>query len=392
MNKKFVYSLVASIAISSLSIFAAEKEVATPVSAISAEEIDTASTYDKIWDTATTLVSDSTGPVLDLALTGRLQGDAYSFRDENRSNEDIVWRRFRFGAKAKIAGDITLHSELDLNLNNGDSGNTWDDFYNRLTDTYIAWSPSKKAKVKVGKQSAGFTLDGATSSKKLIVPERNIVSENMWFGTEYFTGASLSGDINDWSYKVGGFSASGEEEFGHFDNGYFGLLSAGHKIGNGTLRLDYVYNDAKESDKGYDNGTRDLEHIVALVHKTKLNDKIGIWSDIAYATGMDGMSDLFGGSIKPFYNITDEFQLVFEYAGVTSLDNDAVVNMSRYAARNTPPGVRRNKGETVHNLLAGFNWYLYGHKLKWHNAVEYNYAKNINNSSYGVTSAIRISW
>jgi phosphate-selective porin OprO/OprP len=382
MTKKLVYGVTAALALSAGGVFAQETD---------------ASIYDKIWGYGTWYDNDEAAIMQKFALSGRLQGDAFSFNDGDRANEDIVWRRFRFGFKTTLFQDFTVHAELDGDMNNADSGNTWDDFYNRITDAYVKWSPSQKAELKVGKQSAGFTLDGATSSKKLIVPERNIVAENMWFGTEYFTGASLGGKIDDLSYKAGGFSASGEEEFGHFDNGYFGLLSVGHKVGNGTLRLDYVYNDAKESDDGYENGTRDLEHIVALVHKTKLNDKVGIWSDLSYAVGMDGMSDLFGGSVKPFYDISENFQVVLEYAGVTSLDNEADVNMSRYAARNTPTGVRRNRGETVHNLLAGFNWYLYGHKLKWHNAIEYNYAANVNDSGddyngYGVTSALRISW
>ncbi len=405
MNKKFVYSLIAGIAFTGLSAFAAEKvaDTATPVAVISAEEIDTTSTYDKIWDTATTLVSDSTGPVRGLALTGRLQGDAFSFRDENRSNEDIVWRRFRFGAKAKIAGNVTLHSELDLNLNNGDSGNTWDDFYNRLTDTYIAWEPNDDTKIKVGKQSAGFTLDGATSSKKLLVPERSIVAGNLWFGTEYFTGATVGGDVEDISYKVGGFSSSGENEFGHFESGYFALLSAGIKVGEeGSLRLDYVYNDpdysAELDNSNYTVGTQDLEHILALVYKTMINEKLGLWADIAGAKGITDntygvdQGDLLGIDIMPFYNISEEFQLVFQYAGVTSLDNMSDVNMSRYASRN----VGRTQVEAAHNFLLGFNWYLYGHKLKWHNAIEYNYGSKLatggDYNGYGVTSALRISW
>ena len=79
------------------------------------------------------------------------------------------------------------------------------------------------------------------------------------------------------------------------------------------------------------------------------------------------------------------------------MENDAVVNMSRYAGRNTPAGVRRNRAEESHNLLLGFNWYFYGHKLKWQNAVEYNYGRDLAHNGedyngYGITSAFRLSW
>ncbi len=389
--------------ISTASAFAAKDvDSATPVSVVSAEEIKStssdASIYDKIWSTVKLVDNDDAKVLQSLAFTGRLQGDAYSFQSEDSSYEDIEWRRLRLGFKAQLFHDFTLHAEMDGDMNDVDE-DSWDAFYGRLTDSYIGWKSSSALKVKLGKQSVGFTLDGATSSKKLIVPERSIVAGNLWFTTEYFTGAAVYGDIEDWSYKVGGYSASGENEFGHFESGYFALLSAGHKIGdNGSLRLDYVYNDPDydgvNKDPDYKVGTKDLEHVVALVYKQMINEKLGLWADVAGAKGFADQShgsDLLGIDIMPFYNFTDSFQLVAQYAGVTSLDNQADVKMSRYASKNA------ERVETAHNLLLGFNWYLYGHKLKWQNAVEYNYGKGLASTGddyngYGVTSALRLSW
>ncbi|MCK9304038.1 MAG: OprO/OprP family phosphate-selective porin [Bacteroidales bacterium] len=353
------------------------------------------------------LYEDKESDVLQsIALTGRLQGDLYSFGDNDDSHlEDAMWRRFRFGAKAKIFHDFTLHTEMDLDMNEVDSGH-WDEFYLRLTDSYIKWDKYEEATVTVGKQSAGFTLDGATSSKKLILTERNIVAGNFWFDMEYFTGTSVKGDIDEWSYKVGLFSASGEAEYGHFDSGYFGLFSVGHKTGEkGSLRLDYVYNDPDYSSKYSDFkgknavGTANHDHVLALVYEQMLSDKLGVQSDIVTSKGIKDnsngidQSDLVGLSVTPFYNLTDDLQLVLQYAGVTSLEGDADVQMSRYAYRNAD----KTKAETAHNFLLGFNWYLYGHKLKWQNALEYSYAENMRGSGddyhgYGFTSAFRLSW
>jgi len=383
MNKKIIASITLGLAVSTLSGFA--EDAAEP------------STYNKIWDSAT-LVKNSDGAIQKLAFTGRFQGDAYSFKGEDRSNDDTTWRRLRLGLKATVFNDFVIHSELDLDMNEADS-DSWDKFYNRLTDSYIAWNGSKALNVKVGKQSAGFTLDGATSSKKLLTPERSIVAENLWFGTEYFTGASAKGKIEDWSYNAGAFSASGEDEFGHFDSGFFTLLSAGHKIGeDGSLRLDYVYNDP-DYDTDYSVGTKKLEHVVALVYKDMLTEKLGLWADMVWAKGISdksegiNQSDLFGIEVMPFYNLSEELQLVFQYAGVTSTDSKSEVSMSRYASRNTG----KEKVETSHNFLLGFNWYLYGHKLKWQNAIEYNYGDKLAGSGdgyngYGLTSAFRLSW
>ena len=350
------------------------------------------STYDKIWNTAKLINNSEAKVIQSLNLSGRLQGDAYSFRSEETSHENIEWRRFRFGFKAQVFNHFTLHSEMDLDMNEVDSG-SWNEFYNRLTDTYIAWTPpSKDWKIKIGKQSAGFTLDGATSSKKLLVPERSVVAENIWFPTEYFTGASASGKAGNGSFKVGGFSASGESEFGHFESGYFTLLSAGWEFNeNGTLRLDYVFNNP-DHQSDYAVGTWDLKHIASLVYQQMLSEKLGLWADLSGAKGIN-QSNLVGVDFMPFYNFTDRLQLVLQYANVISLEGEPDVRLARYAYKNSSA----TKAESVHNLLLGFNVYLYGHKLKWQNAIEYNRGTNLagtgnDYNGYGITSALRISW
>jgi phosphate-selective porin OprO/OprP len=367
-----------------------------------AEDAKSESIYDRIWSYGTFIDNDDAKVVQKLALTGRLQGDAYSFHGDDSNYEDLKWRRFRFGFKADVFQDFFMQVEADFNLNDLEDYD-WDTFYVRLTDAYAGWSPSKKAKVKVGKQSAGFTLDGATSSKNLLTPERSVVAGNIWFPTEYFSGAQINGDLDKFSYKAGVFSASGEQEFGHFDSGYFTLLSAGIKVGeNGSLRLDYVYNDpnyaalAEYGQLGV--GTKNLEQVLALVYKQMITKKLGVWADIAGGKGISDSAygidqgDLLGVDIMPFYNFTENFQLVAQYAGVTSLDNTADVGMARYAGKNTG-----TKVESTQTALLGFNWYIYGQKLKWQNAVEYNFGKNLATTGedyhgYGLTSAIRISW
>ena len=364
---------------------------ATPIFA--AEEIHERSGYDKVWDSLAFINNEDAKVIQKLAIVGRLQGDAVSFHSEDSNYDDFDWRRFRFGFKATVFNNFIVHAEMDGDMNDVDE-DSWDEFYGRLTDSYVGWNPSKALSLKVGKQSAGFTLDGATSSKKLLVPERSIVAGNLWFTTEYFTGASISGKVDDWSYKAGGYSSSGEEEFGHFKSGYFALISAGHKIGKkGSIRLDYVYNDPDYS-SDYKVGTKHLEHVASLVYKQMISEKLGLWADIAGGMGISekNQSDLLGIDIMPFYNFTDSLQLVVQYAGITSLDNQDDIKMSRYANKNAG-----QKVETAHNLLLGFNWYLYGHKLKWQNAIEYNYGQNIDGTSenyngYGITSALRISW
>ena len=114
MNKKNITRIALGLAISSVSVVA--EETAEP------------SVYDKIWNTVEFVDNDDATVIQSFALTGRLQGDAYSFRDDDsNSNDDTTWRRFRFGFKAKVFDDFTLHSEMDLDMNEADS-DSWDKF------------------------------------------------------------------------------------------------------------------------------------------------------------------------------------------------------------------------------------------------------------------------
>jgi len=345
------------------------------------------STCDKIWG-ALELVDNGDATLLQsLKLSGRLQGDAVWFRSDDHGRFNvIVWRRFRIGGKATLFDDFSVHAEADIDLNKAGSG----DSYKRLTDACITWSPDKAFKLKVGKQSAGFTLDGATSSKKLLTLERSIVAGNLWFATEYFTGVSGSGETSGWNYKLGGFSSGGEDEFGSFDSGWFALASIGHDIAeNSSLRLDYVRN---EPDYAGDVGTKKLTDVLSVVAKSEF-DHLGIWTDVSFARGDDAQnqSDLIGLQVMPFLNFSDMWQGVFRYSLVHSTDDPSAV-IGRYPKKN----LSGSKYEAVHDFYLGLNGFLYGHKLKWQTGVEYNLARNDsagdNYNGWGVTTGIRISW
>ena len=345
------------------------------------------STYDKIWNCAKLIDNKDAAVIQSLALTGRLQGDAaYFSSDDNGDFSDLVWRRFRFGGKAKLFQDFVIHAEADFDLNNAGLNET---FYTRLTDAYIGWAPSKKFELKVGKQSAGFTLDGATSSKNLITLERSVLAENLWFTTEYFTGVSASGKVEGWEYNLGGFSSSGAEEFGKLDSGWFGLASLGHAVTKNTkARVDYVHNDP---DYTGDVGTKKLSDVGSFVTQSEFG-RLGFMTDLSFAKGIDSQnqSDLVGLQLMPYWNFNDRWQAVFRYSMVHSTDGPGA-KMSRYSKE-----ISDSAYEDVQEFYLGLNCYLYGHKLKWQNGIEYNIAQNDkagnDYAGWGVTSGIRLSW
>lgn len=355
-------------------------------------EVDSTSLMDKIWALPTIYKNDDNPMIQRFSFEGRLHADYVDFQGSPDNYEGAEWRRYRFGASAQVFQDFTLRVEVDFT--DGEfNPNNLADAYNRLTDANLTWKPSKKFQLRAGKISAPFTLDGATSSKRLYTTERSTLTTNFWFPTEYFTGVAAKGKVDNWSYYAGAYSSSGDAEFTHFDSGYFGLLSLGYDLSGSTaldvssVRMDYVYSNP---DYSGDVGTRALEHIFSLSTKFEQGN-CGIWSDIAIAKGLNevGQGDLFGVTVMPFYTFNDTWQIAFRYSYVYSPDDNGV-RLNRYENR----AISGNVNE-AHEWYLGVNTYIYGNKLKWQNGIEYIYAKDRANDGgehqgWGFTSAVRM--
>lgn len=339
------------------------------------------------FDKAVLYKNDDFLPLQKFALTGRLQADAAFFDADQGDYDSLEWRRFRFGFKSKHYDNFILHAEADIDLVDSDP------LYNKLTDTYIGWSKSEELEIKLGKHGAGFTLDGATSSKSLIRMERSLLSHNMWFPEEYFTGLSASGEVGNWLYNVGVFSSDGGPEFGDFEAGYFGLFSIGYDFADALtcdtaiVRVDYVHNDP--TGRGTLN-TRNLTDVISL-NATLEQGAFGLRSELLFAEGWGTQSDLNGFSVMPYYNISDEWQLVASYNYITSDDPNGV-RLDRYESR-----IESGRSDEAHEFYFGVNRYFCGHKLKWQTGVEYTTASDSANDGgaydgWGLSSGIRISW
>src|SRR5262245_51356319 len=201
------------------------------------------SLYDRIWGLAVLYKNDE-GFLQELALVGRQQNEWYYFENQDEDDNDWVNRRTRIGLKAKIEGNITLHVETDLDLQDHDP------VYNKLTDAYIRWSPSKEFTLTIGKHGVKYTLDGSTSSTQIITVDRSNIANTFWCPQEYVPGVSVNGELGNWLYNVGYFtSGEASPEFGDFNAGSFGLVSIGYNfadalgVDKAILRFDYVYQD-----------------------------------------------------------------------------------------------------------------------------------------------------
>ena len=323
--------------------------------------------FDKAWSYFT-LYENEEGNFQKFALVGRAQLDAVWVNPDGLDEEgnsldnlsDTNWRRFRFGAEAYMFDTWKLHLEAAFDLNE-DIG----DWYVSLTDGYIQWAPGDKSQIKLFKQSAGFTLDGDTSSKRILTLERNNLTNNLWFTAEYFNGILVSGTFADnFSYKASIFSSGGDPEFDWDGASWFTFWQLGYKV-NDTIkvRLDYVYQDEDEQAD-----TRDFEQILSFVPKWQ-SGPWGVWGDISFGKGFAdlGQEDVWGFHLKPFYDFNDYLQGVLAYTYVDG-DGDNSVRLNRYDNRVDNVDSR---GDRVQDIYAGVNVYFYSHKFKWQTGVTY---------------------
>ena len=343
----------------------------------------TETSFEDAWDFAD-LYDNEQGDYL--KLSGRLQLDSTWVDSDQGDFNDTLWRRFRFGFKGKY-GEFKAALEADVNLND-----SLDDAYNRLTDANVSWSLDKDTELKFLKQSAGFTLDGKTSSKKLLTPQRNNLTNNLWFTSEYFTGVSLKSKLADgWSYKTGLFSSDGSDEISISDASYFALFSTSKKLAKnnlwdkGEVSFDYVYNDTHE-----DGNTRDFSQVISTSSQFKQNSW-GLQSDISWGKGDLGQSDLFGVVVMPTYQQSEKIQWVARYTYLNSSEDNGV-RLGKYES-----SVVSERGDKYQEVYAGVNWFVNDHKLKLQAGLQY--AKMDDNANdggaydgWGFTVAMRSYW
>ncbi len=342
--------------------------------------------YDRVWSHARLYESDR-GLVRSFDLSGRLQAESAWFDADEGEYDDLLWRRFRFGFKSELAGDWLAQLEGDFDLNE-----SLGDWYTRLTDAYIGWRPGKELELRILKHSAGFTLDGATSSKKLLTLQRNNVTNNLWFTAEYFTGISARGVLDGrWHYLAGVFSADGDDEIGVSDGGTFYLVSIGYDWGealgmkNAQVRVDYVNNEEDE-----DSDTRDFSDVMTLASQWEQGNW-GLWTDLSAGRGYFDQSDIWGLSLMPFYNASELVQWVLRYTYLDS-DGDNGLRLGRYENE-----IVSGRGDEYHEFYAGVNVFFYGHKLKWQTGLQYTTMDDAADDGgeydgWGLTTGLRVYW
>jgi len=345
------------------------------------------SRYDQLWSYARLYSGDSDSAFQSVVLSGRFQVDQAYVDSGGADHSETNLRRFRFGAKVGFLDRFTFHAEAEFDPQDGNP------VYRRLTDTYVAWSPSDALQLTVGKHGAAFTMDGQTSSKELLTIDRSNLSNNLWFTDEYIPGISVRGEKNGLLYHVGIFS-SGEKNHGLGDSngGEFLLATIGHdfadklEVRQALLRFNFVDNEPDPNNSF----TRPLERIGSLNFSLDIG-RWGLRADLSGARGYLGQSDLWGVMLTPYYNISDELQIVARYTFLESEDDNGI-RFARYERE-----IASGRGDKYDEIYVGLNYYWYGHKLKLQTGLQHvdmddRAADGGTYSGWSWTTGFRISW
>ncbi len=357
------------------------------LTATPAQAQDGASGFDRVWSHARLYSGRDEDFFQSVDLSGRLQLDLAYVENDDDSDSEFNVRRFRFGFKTKFKQNFIFHIEGEF-----DPQET-DDFYKRLTDTYLAWSHNSGATITLGKHSAGFTLDGMTSSKKLLTIDRSALTNNIWFTEEYIPGVSVKGEAGHWNYFAGIFSSGSKDpEFGDFKGGEFILLTAGHDFADrmgsdeALFRVNLVHNEP-DPDNSF---TNSLENIISVNFQYEKGDW-GLRADVSGGQGYYGQSDLWGFYIMPYHRFHTDWEVVGRYTFLDSKDENGL-RFGRYER-----SIAEGKGDRYNELFLGLNYYWYGHKLKLQNGIQYVDMRDQANdggdySGWSWTTAFRLSW
>jgi phosphate-selective porin OprO/OprP len=365
-------------------VAAAFVTAAIPGSAVQAQS--GTESFDQLWS-RTRLYASSDTFIRSVQLSGRFQVDQAYVDSGDEEHSETNLRRMRLGVKVAFLDHFRLHAEAEYDPQDGEP------VYQRLTDTYVAWSPSDALELTVGKQGAAFTLDGMTSSKDLLTIDRSNLANNIWFTEEYIPGVTIAGELGKLSYNAGLFSSGAiDRGFGDSNGGEFFLGTVGYdfasQLGAKKAQLNFNYVDNEpHPDNGF---TRPLEQILSVNFAFE-TERWGVRTDLSAAQGYLGQSDLLGFIVMPFYNLRNSNQLVLRYTYVDSDDPNGI-RFGRYERE-----LEKGRGDDYRELYAGINHYWYGHKLKLQSGLQYADMSDRAGdggafTGWSWTTGFRISW
>jgi len=329
------------------------------------ESGETPDIYERIW-AAQVLYENSDNPtVQSFSLVGRYHGQYWSVNADQGDARDWENRRMIFGFSSKWFQEFELQAQMFVESGSGS-------LYDGLYVAFIEWAPADiDFSLSVGRLDYLFTgYERSTSSKKINTIERGLLVNQVM--PAEVVGAHAKGKQGRFSYQVGVFSRSIEEEFSDFDSGSAavvgGAIDTPLFLKEGSLHLDYLYNSRKTEGNAF----RPYRHVFSLWHQGN-SGRLGMGMDLTWADPLETNGYVWGLTLEPSWMLLDELfvnadplQLALRYQYAYSSDENGLHLQRRYEEE-----VTVGEGNQYQALYAGLNYYLYGQKLKFMLGGEY---------------------
>ncbi len=384
--------------------------------------------FDKMWS-AFTLYKDENNPILqEFSLQGRLQvqyadghanGDHFDIQDyANSGKDENVWgdhleaRRAYLGFKSKWFQNWKVEGQIDVDTD-GLDGNTGEHtLYKDIYDLYVTYAPTDAFNVSIGKQEIKFSREQEISSKEILTFERSHVTNILHPGN--LTGAWVSGKgIDDhWLYELGIYGNDQVREFSNFDGGAIMLGKVGYDyssqsgLDSAIASFRYLHNTqpgfkSSEIDPNYAAPTTPAFTDCIALSNDIVHGRFGFTTDVLYGFGYQGtaeqagvskslnQSDVFAINLIPSYFIADGLQVVGRLQYATSADPNGLSLPGRYEAM---APTTDKKGNSYASAYLGLNYYIYGHKLKLMNGIEYSHLGGGDYDGYTFLSGMRFAF
>ncbi len=356
--------------------------------------------FDQAWS-AFTLHKDEDNQILqEFSLQGRLQlqsifgesdGDSFNTSDfKDAGNDETVWgndievRRARFGFKSKWFQNWKFDALINVDVD-GMDGTGSDTLYKDLYDFNITYVKSDALNISAGKTKVKFSREQEISSNNILTFERSLISNTLTPGELTGIWAAGKGVAQYWQYEVGVYGNDRQREFTDLsgdDRGTIFLAKVGYDyaeqsgLDTAVASVHFMNNtepNYKEPNKPeYTTGTSpNFKSSWAFTNDIS-QGRFGLMTEAMLASGDGTQSDVMGLTVIPSYYIAEGLQLVGRLQVATSEDPDDLRLPSRYERLKVGPAAAE-RGNTYTSVYAGLNYYIYGHKLKLMNGVEYSH-------------------
>lgn len=392
--------------------------------------------WDKAWS-AFTLYKDESNQILqEFSLQGRLQVqtiygetdyDSFNTSDfKDAGNDETVWgndiesRRARVGFKSKWFQNWKFEGQINVDTD-GMDGSGDGTLYKDIYDLFVTYAPSDALNISAGKTKVKFSREQEISSKEILTIERSLISNTLFPGE--LTGAWVNGKgiQEHWLYELGIYGSDRVREFSSLDQGALVLAKIGYDysaqagLDTAVASIHYMHNTqpgyADIKDVDYTPGTSPSFTDSIAITNDLTSGRFGLTTELLYGFGFEGIaeqngtnkklnqSDLIALSIIPSYYIAEGLQVV----GRVQLANSADANGLRVPSRYERLAIKdvTNKGKTVNDdesgntyfsAYLGLNYYIYGHKLKLMNGVEYSHMGGGDYDGITYMSGLRFSF